>query len=199
MIKAIAQSEKVYVAVTKKTLPIAQEKLFGENKNADIMQQDNIELFFADTDDAWARDVAPTFVKSNKHNTANSNKEGSDQSSNYASDSVIRAVNWEFNAWGGNVDGLYASWEKDNAFASAFADQFGFDWYDAAPFVLEGWFHSQRWRGYTFNDRKLSVQVPDEIQIFRENRSKNSCHVFLESRRYYGFREEFIRMRQMSM
>lgn len=41
-------------------------------------------------------------------------------------------------AWGGNVDGLYASWEKDNAFASAFADQFGFDWYDAAPFVLEG-------------------------------------------------------------
>ena len=138
VIKAIAQSEKVYVAVTKKTLPIAQEKLFGENKNADIMQQDNIELFFADTDDAWARDVAPTFVKSNKHNTANSNKEGSDQSSNYASDSVIRAVNWEFNAWGGNVDGLYASWEKDNAFASAFADQFGFDWYDAAPFVLEG-------------------------------------------------------------
>ena len=138
VIKAIAQSEKVYVAVTKKTLPIAQEKLFGENKNADIMQQDNIELFFADTDDAWARDVAPTFVKLNEHNTANSNKEGSDQSSSSASDSVIRAVNWEFNAWGGNVDGLYASWEKDNAFASAFADQFGFDWYDAAPFVLEG-------------------------------------------------------------
>lgn len=138
VIKAIAQSEKVYVAVTKKTLPIAQEKLFGENKNADIMQQDNIELFFADTDDAWARDVAPTFVKLNEHNTANSNQEGSDQSSSSAIDSVIRAINWEFNAWGGNVDGLYASWEKDNAFASAFADQFGFDWYDAAPFVLEG-------------------------------------------------------------
>lgn len=76
------------------------------------MQQDNIELFFADTDDAWARDVAPTFVKLNEHNTANSNKEGSDQSSSSASDSVIRAVNWEFNAWGGNVDGLYASREK---------------------------------------------------------------------------------------
>ena len=39
VIKAVAQSEKVYVAVTKKTLPIAQEKLFGENKNADIMQR----------------------------------------------------------------------------------------------------------------------------------------------------------------
>ena len=127
VIKAIAQSEKVYVAVTKKTLPIAQEKLFGENKNVDIMHQDNIELFFADTDDAWARDVAPTFVKSNAHHIVNSNQESSDQNSGSASDSVIRAVNWEFNAWGGNVDGLYASWEKDNAFASAFADQFGFD------------------------------------------------------------------------
>ena len=125
VIKAIAQSEKVYVAVTKKTLPIAQKKLFGEsvNLNTDTqqdMKQGNIELFFAETDDAWARDVAPTFVKSNVQN------------------SVIRAVNWEFNAWGGEVDGLYASWEKDNAFAGAFADHFGFDWYDAAPFVLEG-------------------------------------------------------------
>ena len=104
------------------------------------MQQDNIELFFADTDDAWARDVAPTFVKSNKHNTANSNKEGSDQSSNYASDSVIRAVNWEFNAWGGNVDGLYElPGKNDNAFAWCICrSSFGLDWYDAAPFVLEG-------------------------------------------------------------
>ena len=125
VIKAIAQSEKVYVAVTKKTLPIAQKKLFGESANLNTdtqqgMKQSNIELFFAETDDAWARDVAPTFVKSNAQN------------------SVIRAVNWEFNAWGGKVDGLYASWEKDNAFASIFADHFGFDWYDAAPFVLEG-------------------------------------------------------------
>ena len=62
VIKAIAQSEKVYVAVTKETLPIAQEKLFGENKNADIMQQDNIELFFADTDDAW-RSIVPVKAK----------------------------------------------------------------------------------------------------------------------------------------
>ena len=126
VIKAIAQSEKVYVAVTKKTLPIAQKKLFKESANRDVntsqqnMTQGNIELFFAETDDAWARDVAPTFVKLNAHTP------------------IIRAVNWEFNAWGGEVDGLYASWEKDNAFASTFAEHFCFDWYDAAPFVLEG-------------------------------------------------------------
>ena len=198
VIKAIAQSEKVYVAVTKKTLPIAQEKLFGENKNADIMQQDNIELFFADTDDAWARDVAPTFVKSNEHNTTNSNKEGSDQSSNSASDSDIRAVNWEFNAWGGNVDGLYASWEKDNVFASAFADQFGFDWYDAAPFVLEGGSIHSDGDGTLLTTESCLLSAGRNPNLSRD-RLKNSCHVFLESRRYYGFREEFIRMRQMSM
>ena len=124
VIKAIAQSEHVYVAVTKNTLPKAQAKLFGSDASADIMKQGSIELFFARTDDAWARDVAPTFVKS---------KESSEKET-----SIVRAVNWEFNAWGGTVDGLYASWENDNAFAPLFAEKFGFDWYDASPFVLEG-------------------------------------------------------------
>lgn len=124
VIKAIAQSEHVYVAVTKDTLPKAQAKLFGSDVSADTMKQGSIELFFAKTDDAWARDVAPTFVKS---------KESSEKET-----SIVRAVNWEFNAWGGTVDGLYASWENDNAFAPLFAEKFGFDWYDASPFVLEG-------------------------------------------------------------
>ena len=163
------------------------------------MQQDNIELFFADTDDAWARDVAPTFVKSNKHNTANSNKEGSDQSSNYASDSVIRAVNWEFNAWGGNVDGLYASWEKDNAFASAFADQFGFDWYDAAPFVLEGGSIHSDGEGTLLTTESCLLSAGRKSKSFERTDRRTAVTFFLESRRYYGFREEFIRMRQMSM
>ncbi len=124
VIKAIAQSEHVYVAVTKDTLPKAQAKLFGSDVSADTMKQGAIELFFAKTDDAWARDVAPTFVKS---------KEPSEKET-----SIVRAINWEFNAWGGTVDGLYASWENDNAFAPFFAEKFGFDWYDASPFVLEG-------------------------------------------------------------
>ena len=47
-------------------------------------------------------------------------------------------VNWSFNAWGGEVDGLYASYEKDNAFAWNFCRKFEFDCYDAEPFVLEG-------------------------------------------------------------
>ena len=125
VIKAIAQSEKVYVAVTKKTLPIAQEKLFGENKNADIMQQDNIELFFADTDDAWARDTGPTFVVSG------------DADVSYK-DRILRGINWKFNAWGGEYDGLYADWSRDDKIAIEFMKHFGCDYYNAAPFVLEG-------------------------------------------------------------
>ena len=118
VIKAIAQSEKVYVAVTKETLPIAQEKLFGENKNADIMQQDNIELFFADTDDAWARDTGPTFVINDKGER--------------------RGINWEFNAWGGSYDGLYSHWENDQVIPSLVCEYLGDDLYEARPFVLEG-------------------------------------------------------------
>ena len=36
------------------------------------------------------------------------------------------------------MDGLYASYEKDNAFAWNFCRTFEFDCYDAEPFVLEG-------------------------------------------------------------
>lgn len=36
------------------------------------------------------------------------------------------------------MDGLYASWALDDAFAKAFAAKYGYACYDAAPFVLEG-------------------------------------------------------------
>lgn len=77
-----------------------------------------------DSDDAWARDVAPTFVVKR----ANGKQGRSD----------IRGINWRFNAWGGEVDGLYANWDKDDAIAKAFCAKVGFDVIDAAPFVLEG-------------------------------------------------------------
>ncbi|SDB30886.1 MULTISPECIES: agmatine deiminase [unclassified Butyrivibrio] len=75
-------------------------------------------LIEMDSDDAWARDVGPTFVR---------NEEGE-----------IRGIDWAFNAWGGNVDGLYAHWDKDDNVASEFCNYLGKDVYDAHPFVLEG-------------------------------------------------------------
>jgi agmatine deiminase len=109
IIETIAESEEVFVAVSKEGYGSAFES---------VGSLDNVKLSVSETDDAWARDVAPTFVK---------NKDGS-----------VRAVNWRFNAWGGTYNGLYASWAKDDAFAVFFAESEGYDIYDASPFVLEG-------------------------------------------------------------
>lgn len=109
IIRSLAKSEEVFVAAGEKELDSAKTALAGI---------DGVTVFLCETDDAWARDVGPTFL-------VNQNR-------------TVRAVNWEFNAWGGTYDGLYASWDKDNAFAKAFAQKEGYRVYDAAPFVLEG-------------------------------------------------------------
>ena len=108
IIRKLAKAETVYVIVNKRTRPKAQKLLDGV---------ENIILMDIDTDDAWARDIAPTFVKKGD---------------------TVGGINWEFNAWGGEYDGLYAHWERDNAMAKAFCEKAGFDCFDASPFVLEG-------------------------------------------------------------
>ncbi len=110
IIKAISADEKVWVIVSDNTEPKAR-KAFADCESVEIL---NIP-----TDDAWARDTAPTFVVSKK-------------------DGTVRGINWRFNAWGGEYDGLYANWERDDRLARTFCDKAGFDWYDADPFVLEG-------------------------------------------------------------
>lgn len=84
--------------------------------------EDRSFVFPIDSDDAWARDVGPTFVIKESN----------------AGRPDTRAINWKFNAWGGEVDGLYASWDKDDAVAGKFCDMCDIEMYDAAPFVLEG-------------------------------------------------------------
>ena len=68
-------------------------------------------------DDAWIRDNGPAFVI------------------NDAGD--VRLVNWGFNAWGGESDGLYDSWDLDEQVPVKIAGIAGVDWYDG-PLVLEG-------------------------------------------------------------
>jgi agmatine deiminase len=67
-------------------------------------------------DDAWMRDVGPTFVI-----------DGGGR----------RGVDWEFNAWGGHQGGLYSSWERDAEVASGVLEIEGAERY-RAPLVLEG-------------------------------------------------------------
>jgi len=110
VIRNIAFGEKVYLACNSESTYLdAKDRFLGE---------DNIEVISIPSNDAWARDVAPTFLINEKRE--------------------LRAVNWEFNAWGGEVDGLYKDYEEDNAFAKNIAKHLEVDVYDASPFVLEG-------------------------------------------------------------
>lgn len=78
-----------------------------------------------ESDDAWARDVGPTFVVKDTETEEGKKRD-------------LRGINWSFNAWGGDFDGLYANWDKDDRVAKRFCEMCEIDYYDASPFVLEG-------------------------------------------------------------
>ena len=117
----IMKREKLFLAVSSDYYDEAcgfLESLFpatGLSRSEFDMRKEVIAI---DSDDAWARDVGPTFVVDG--------------------DGSVRGINWSFNAWGGEYDGLYADWDKDDALAAKFMEHAGYDCYDAAPFVLEG-------------------------------------------------------------
>ena len=110
----ISESEQVYMIVSE-----------GRKEEAAKMLPETVRLVVMDTDDAWARDTGPTFVVSGNVDTPYEARD-------------LRGINWEFNAWGGTYDGLYADWEKDNLVAGHFMSYLGCQGYNAAPFVLEG-------------------------------------------------------------
>jgi agmatine deiminase len=103
---AIATSEPVTVGASRESYARARESLPA-----------SIRVVELSSDDAWMRDVGPTFVV---------NEEGG-----------LRGVDWQFNAWGGKRDGLYASWKQDERVARKVLEVERCDGY-AAPFVMEG-------------------------------------------------------------
>ena len=107
---AISESETVYMLAEPEVAENARELLSGA--------PGKIQVLTMETDDAWARDVGPTFVVNDK--------------------GAVRGIDWEFNAWGGAVDGLYAHWERDDAAAEKICGALGHACYEAHPFVLEG-------------------------------------------------------------
>ena len=105
--EAIADSEHVIMLAEAETIDSAREML-----------SDRIEVVLMESDDAWARDTGPTFVRNDY--------------------GQVRGVDWQFNAWGGEYDGLYADWKKDELLAARFLEAYGYETYDARHFVLEG-------------------------------------------------------------
>ncbi len=104
--RAIAVTEPVTVAATADQMERAQARLGPDISVVELA-----------TDDAWMRDIGPTFVVD--------------------ANGVRRGVDWVFNAWGGEHGGLYSHWDRDDAAAEAVCRLEGVDRY-RAPLVLEG-------------------------------------------------------------
>ncbi len=103
---AIARFEPVTVAVGSKQFATARNMLAPE-----------IRVLELPYNDAWARDIAPTFLVDGKGG--------------------VRGVDWQFNAWGGLQGGLYCPWDLDDAAAQRILEIEKIDRY-RADFVLEG-------------------------------------------------------------
>ena len=118
VICAIAESEQAYVLAEEDVIDNARSVVEAVRKQKNYQENFPVKYIQMESDDAWARDVGPTFVKNE--------------------DGAVRGIDWCFNAWGGKVDGLYADWTKDDRVAALFCNKAGYDMYDAHPFVLEG-------------------------------------------------------------
>ncbi len=109
LIESIAKFEKVYVGVH----PSIWAKSIKWLNNID-----NVEPIKVKYNDAWARDNTLIFVKNNEGN--------------------VKSVDFRFNSWGGEVDGLYNNYQDDDALGAALSKKLGYDSYRLTNFILEG-------------------------------------------------------------
>ncbi len=108
VIFSIAKYETVYVGIH----PSIYNKVI-----ADYEGKKNIVPIKIKYDDSWARDTGPIFV-------TNGDK--------------MRLVDFRFNAWGGEVDGLYSNYKDDDLLCGKLAKKFGIERYYLDDFILEG-------------------------------------------------------------
>ncbi|NIC04549.1 agmatine deiminase [Billgrantia bachuensis] len=103
---AIAESEPVYVGVNDDQYENARHQLPPQVRVVEIS-----------SNDAWMRDVGPTFLTH--------------------PDGRLAVVDWQFNAWGGLDGGLYFPWDKDRRIRTKIAEMLGIPRF-TVPVVLEG-------------------------------------------------------------
>jgi agmatine deiminase len=104
--EAINLSEPMTVAVSD-----------GQFEHCRTVLSPSIRVVEISTDDAWIRDMGPSFVVDDSGGR--------------------RGVDWHFNAWGGLPGGLYFPWDRDERVARKVLEVEGADRY-RAPIVLEG-------------------------------------------------------------
>lgn len=82
------------------------------------MNMENVSVVEISNNDSWIRDTGATMVVNDK--------------------GEMRAVDWEFNGYGGLYNGIYFPWDLDDLIASKMAAIEKVDRYRADGFVLEG-------------------------------------------------------------
>ena len=97
--------------------PVSVGASAAQFANARRMLPASVRVVELSSNDAWMRDVGPTFVVDARGG--------------------VRGVDWKFNAWGGLNGGIYFPWDLDDAVAHKVLEVEGRDRY-RAPFVLEG-------------------------------------------------------------
>ena len=108
VIYAISKYEPVYVGIAPKLYNRVIE---------DYKYFKNIYPFKVSYNDSWARDNCPIFVTNGDR---------------------MRIVDFRFNAWGGEYDGLYSNYKNDDQLTKNLAKKFGQEVYRLDDFVLEG-------------------------------------------------------------
>jgi agmatine deiminase len=103
---AIARSEPVTMGVSA-----------GQFEAARKMLPAGVRVVEISSNDAWMRDVGPTFVVDRRRR--------------------VRGVDWMFNAWGGKAGGGYQDWALDDQVAAKVLEIVSAPRY-RAPFILEG-------------------------------------------------------------
>lgn len=98
-------------------VPVSVAVSSAQYETARSMLDRSVKLVEMAFNDSWMRDIGPTVVVNAKGER--------------------RGVSWQFNAWGGEFNGLYDDWSDDDNVAAAVCDVMGIDHY-RAPFVLEG-------------------------------------------------------------
>ncbi len=113
-------AQATFVEVAKaisEVTPVTMTVSAAQYDNARSRLPDAVRVVEMSTDDSWMRDIGPTYVVNGKGER--------------------RGVQWEFNAWGGFVDGLYWPWNRDNEVAGKICNIHRDDSYKAG-FILEG-------------------------------------------------------------
>lgn len=109
VIEAISKHEEVLLGIH----PNIYKKVIG-----DFDSIPNVHCISIKYNDSWARDNSPIFVM---------NKDGK-----------LRTVDFRFNAWGGDYDGLYSNYKDDDHLASNIAKRMKLSNYYLNDFILEG-------------------------------------------------------------